>query len=1051
MSRQQNLRGRIAASMYYDTVAAGLPGRGYDHAVHYSYDAAGNLRTLSREFPQLAPVRQRFKRIDYEYDLLSGKINTIAYNRGWGDQFYQRYAYDADNRLTRVETSQDALIWKLDARYNYYQHGPLARVVLGDQSVQGLDYAYTLQGWLKSINGDRADTTLDMGGDGKRNNTTVVLRDMYATTIDYFAGDYKPIGKTQLSGLPAITRNLYNGNIARISNDVQPFGALTTAYTYDQMNRLRFADYAPTTTTPLVFGKAYASAYKYDQDGNLTQLTRREGSGTLMDSLVYVYPNAIANNKLANVLDYASFTATGVEDLKQYTAGSTRLLYNDNGQVIKDLVSNTDSIRWNIYGKSTDIENRATNQSLHFGYDAQGLRTYKRRRVSDGTNTQLFHTFYVREAGGNILAEYTYEVDSVKEMPPIGGMSLSGGEMTAMSGGEMTTMGGPTDPVMINQLKLMDMSLSSHHIYGSSRLGLVNYWPQQYRVVRDFRDPYKTDTVASIRPRAWYSGDLNELILPDSMQAYGNPLSVSTYAQFLLGQRQYELTNHLGNVQIALSDKRTTKVVGGNVAYFNAGITAAYDYYPYGQLMPGRYVADNAQQCAMVTMNRSVPYKSMTQVNPTSGVGYGGATVAGTAVVACGAGPYKRADIKGQTGGVTYTLTVTPGVVFRVELNVPSMLGNVNGVITEVRSGTTTTLYSQTFTTGTFGVRDISTDITPQTNTVKITLTSSLSYFTVATLFTVGCLNYEELKYSTENSLVQICSGGDDKYRFGYNGQMKMNEIAGMGNWNTAQFWEYGTREAQRKNPDPVRVPSLSPYAVFGANPILNSDVNGDIIKTNSEGNAIIQEGLNATLGKDHPIGYDEPNGKMTFNKDFDRTKYNDEQLEIIDKIGNLITSEVVNETRVVNFEEQIPEMRKSLKDLNHIGATTTFGDITWLARNPKMNGMVPNPSYNPFKPDDKPEKVPGPVPAPLYMRGLAAIHELGGHAYLDIFMPKTNRNDLNKMVEDFETNVRKVFQIGVYDNKRDVKSANKHGLNVKLGDPKFLGGSADKHPFVQE
>lgn len=54
-----------------------------------------------------------------------------------------------------METSADAQNWHTDARYFYYPHGPLQRVELGDHLVQGTDYAYTLQGWLKGINGDR--------------------------------------------------------------------------------------------------------------------------------------------------------------------------------------------------------------------------------------------------------------------------------------------------------------------------------------------------------------------------------------------------------------------------------------------------------------------------------------------------------------------------------------------------------------------------------------------------------------------------------------------------------------------------------------------------------------------------------------------------------------------------------------------------------------------------------------------------------------------------------------------------------------------------------
>ncbi len=68
-------------------------------------------------------------------------------------------------------------------------------------------------------------------------------------------------------------------------------------------------------------------------------------------------------------------------------------------------------------------------------------------------------------------------------------------------------------------------------------------------------------------------------------------------------------------------------------------------------------------------------------------------------------------------------------------------------------------------------------------------------------------------------------------YRFGFNGQEKDNEIYGNGNANTATFWEYDTRLAERWNPDPKSqtVPNFSPYATFNNNPILFTDKNGDI------------------------------------------------------------------------------------------------------------------------------------------------------------------------------------------------------------------------------
>jgi hypothetical protein len=53
----------------------------------------------------------RFKKIVYQYDLISGKVNSVSYQPGWADQFYHKYAYDAENRLIEVQTSSDNVIW----------------------------------------------------------------------------------------------------------------------------------------------------------------------------------------------------------------------------------------------------------------------------------------------------------------------------------------------------------------------------------------------------------------------------------------------------------------------------------------------------------------------------------------------------------------------------------------------------------------------------------------------------------------------------------------------------------------------------------------------------------------------------------------------------------------------------------------------------------------------------------------------------------------------------------------------------------------------------
>jgi hypothetical protein len=118
----------------------------------YSYDIHGNVKTLVQDNPMVNVSSQRYKRIDYDYDLISGKVNKVIYQPEAPDLFIHKYEYDADNRITRVETSTDDIIYQTDAKYFYYHHGPLARVEYGKNQVQGLDYAYTLQGWIKGVN-----------------------------------------------------------------------------------------------------------------------------------------------------------------------------------------------------------------------------------------------------------------------------------------------------------------------------------------------------------------------------------------------------------------------------------------------------------------------------------------------------------------------------------------------------------------------------------------------------------------------------------------------------------------------------------------------------------------------------------------------------------------------------------------------------------------------------------------------------------------------------------------------------------------------------------
>ncbi len=144
---QLNLRKRKATITFEDVDDSNVST--YDNAVHYSYDIEGYIQTLLNENRHNASVKQQFKRADYYYDLVSGKVNELIYQHDSIDQFIQVYDFYADNRITNVITSRDSIYFEADADFEFYDHGPLAREVIGQRQVQGIDLAYTLDGLAK--------------------------------------------------------------------------------------------------------------------------------------------------------------------------------------------------------------------------------------------------------------------------------------------------------------------------------------------------------------------------------------------------------------------------------------------------------------------------------------------------------------------------------------------------------------------------------------------------------------------------------------------------------------------------------------------------------------------------------------------------------------------------------------------------------------------------------------------------------------------------------------------------------------------------------------
>ncbi|MDR6762071.1 RHS repeat-associated protein [Flavobacterium sp. 2755] len=446
-----NNRNRVTGVFYHNKYSSP---KVFDNAILYNYDVHGNVKEIVNYYTALKnpnctqtvintttgqtnDCEAHLKRIVYDYDLISGNVNTVKFQPNKPDQFTHRYNYDADNRIVNVETSANGTLWEKDASYQYYAHGPLARVELGDKKVQGIDYAYTLQGWLKTVNGENlANSANDLGQDGSLSGTTKT-KDAFGFSLSYYDNDYKAIsGDTGTDSFKPLMvsrnavgenlKNLYNGNIKQMTTAIRKEGDQLLAiqknnYTYDQLNRIKTMTSQAFDAFTMKAAKSYESSYSYDKNGNLKTLINtapgvypKSQTPTLenpeMDNFTYKY--FPGTNQLTNVFDVANdiFTETGI-DIKQNLTekaaynvtnrNTYNYIYDAIGQLIEDKNEGL-TIDWRVDGKVEKVTNSKSGLTIVFEYDGLGNRIAK--RVQRGAD--VVRTHYARDAQGNVLGVY---------------------------------------------------------------------------------------------------------------------------------------------------------------------------------------------------------------------------------------------------------------------------------------------------------------------------------------------------------------------------------------------------------------------------------------------------------------------------------------------------------------------------------------------------------------------------------------------------------------------------------------------------------------------
>ncbi len=415
---QENLRNRVSR-----TYTA-------SNSTYYSYDPHGNVEWIVQELPEIGR-----KTVRYVYDLISGSVKEVYFNEETREQFIHKYEYDADNRITTVFTSTDGLLWNKEAAYSYYLHGPLSRAEIGHDKLQGLDYVYTIEGYLKSINQAELISSLDPGRDGTGNG---FLKDEFAMELGYYKNDYTrsatSIGAANIYRDPygndgplysqSGQYSLYNGNISywmsnsRIGNtgDVtNPMGLKMNVYRYDKLNRLRTADFRKTNASGVWTdpGRQYDESFSYDFNGNITEAERYGYSGYgkqdqdyIIDDLTYLYEGE-DNNRLRKLEEAITAPFTSEPDSEtdlKVQSDNHNYRYDKIGNLIEDR-SEMVTITWNAQGKVSTVTNSKVSpaRTLRFEYDASGNRVVKRNIEND---KEVRATYYVRDASGNVMAVY---------------------------------------------------------------------------------------------------------------------------------------------------------------------------------------------------------------------------------------------------------------------------------------------------------------------------------------------------------------------------------------------------------------------------------------------------------------------------------------------------------------------------------------------------------------------------------------------------------------------------------------------------------------------
>ncbi len=320
-------------------------------------------------------------------------------------------------------------------------------------------------------------------------------------------------------------------NTSAFVNRCSLFGVHSaTTYRYDRLNRIKQMKAYQGDVSNGVWSaqttETYSSFYKYDFNGNITELKRYTGEDKI-DDLEYFYDHdnhanktGLVSNRLYRVDEHSNH-ANG-NDLKPHALQNDEFAaddpvthtygYDPIGNLIRDVGDSIDLITWTVTGKVSEVifDPLKKDYNLAFRYDPMGNRIAKIQKphATLAIDSTWTITWYARDAQGNVLAVYKK----------------------------------PKNP--------LDFSATEFNIYGSSRIGMVT-------------QPEQLNETLQVPER-------HTQILGLKVYEFSNHLG-NVLTTFSDRKIAFESTTH-----------------PGYVSYYTAEILSATDYYPFGFQMPGR-------------------------------------------------------------------------------------------------------------------------------------------------------------------------------------------------------------------------------------------------------------------------------------------------------------------------------------------------------------------------------------------------------------------------------------------------------------------------------